>query len=152
MAEERTQNSTSSEQSQSRENITVPPISKPAAGAAAGAVLGSVAGPVGAVVGGVIGAIAGKSAATGENQRHLRKSANLRGAQRRRKPGKAKPAKRAALAGRDRRHRVAVAKAKAAARHHAARGAVGGNRVRVPGTVALGKRSTKSVALILIAM
>src|SRR6184192_2619243 len=66
MAEERTQNSTSSEQSQSRENITVPPISKPAAGAAAGAVLGSVAGPVGAVVGGVIGAIAGKSAATGE--------------------------------------------------------------------------------------
>ena len=67
MAKESTENSTSSEQSQSSENITVPPISKPAAaGAAAGAVTGSVAGPVGAVVGGVIGAIAGKSAATGE--------------------------------------------------------------------------------------
>ena len=66
MAKECTENSTSSEQSQSSENITVPPISKPAAGAATGAVLGSVAGPVGAVVGGIIGAIAGKSAATGE--------------------------------------------------------------------------------------
>src|SRR5205809_6119919 len=60
MAEESTENSTSSE------NITIPPISKPIAGAAAGAVLGSVGGPVGAVVGGVIGAIAGKAAATGE--------------------------------------------------------------------------------------
>src|SRR5437899_12827629 len=66
MAEESTENSTSSEQPQSNENITIPPISKPAAGAAAGAVLGSVGGPVGAVVGGMIGAIAGKAAATGE--------------------------------------------------------------------------------------
>src|ERR1700757_1183700 len=72
MAEETTENSMSAEQResgeqpQSNENINIPPISKPAAGAAAGAVLGSVAGPVGAVVGGVIGAIAGKSAATGE--------------------------------------------------------------------------------------
>ena len=66
MAEESTENSTSSEQQQSNENITIPPISKPAAGAAAGAVLGSVGGPVGAVVGGMIGAIAGKAAATGQ--------------------------------------------------------------------------------------
>src|SRR5881396_3408452 len=66
MAEESTENSTSSEQPQSDENITIPPISKPAAGAAAGAVLGSVGGPVGALVGGMIGAIAGKAAATGQ--------------------------------------------------------------------------------------
>src|SRR5207247_5935257 len=66
MAEESNENSTSSKQPQSNENITIPPISKPAAGAAAGAVLGSVGGPVGAVVGGVIGAIAGRAAATGE--------------------------------------------------------------------------------------
>src|SRR5256885_17084104 len=66
MAEESTENSTSSEQPQSNENITIPPISKPAAGAAAGAVLGSVGGPGGAVVGGMIGAIAGKAAATGQ--------------------------------------------------------------------------------------
>src|SRR2546423_10369776 len=66
MAEKSTENSTSSEQQQSNENITIPPISKPAVGAAAGAVLGSVGGPVGAVVGGMIGAIAGKAAATGQ--------------------------------------------------------------------------------------
>jgi len=66
MAEESTENSTSSEQQRSNENITIPPISKPAAGAAAGAVLGSVGGPVGALVGGMIGAIAGKAAATGQ--------------------------------------------------------------------------------------
>src|SRR5437867_2430489 len=35
MAEESTENSTSSEQPQSNENITIPPISKPAAGAVA---------------------------------------------------------------------------------------------------------------------
>src|SRR5207248_335545 len=35
MAEESTENSTSSEQQQSNENITIPPISKPAAGAKA---------------------------------------------------------------------------------------------------------------------
>jgi len=66
MAEESTENSKSSEQAQSGENITIPPISKPAAGAAAGAVLGSVGGPVGAIVGGVMGAVAGKAAATGQ--------------------------------------------------------------------------------------
>src|SRR5438309_12053019 len=66
MAEKSTENSTSSEQPPSNENITIPLIPKPAAGAAAGAVLGSVGGPVGAVVGGMIGAIAGKAAATGE--------------------------------------------------------------------------------------
>jgi hypothetical protein len=59
-----------------------------------------------------------------ENRRHLRKSANPRGAQRPRKPAKAKPAKRAALAGHDRRNRVAVAKPKADERQRAERSAV----------------------------
>src|SRR5437868_15295795 len=48
----------------SSENINIPPISKPTAGAAAGLVLGSVAGPVGALVGGVLGALAGQAAAS----------------------------------------------------------------------------------------
>src|SRR5436305_9936142 len=51
---------------QGSENITIPPISKPAIGAATGAVVGSVAGPIGAVIGGAVGAIAGKAAATGK--------------------------------------------------------------------------------------
>src|SRR5437588_10443373 len=91
MAEESTENSTSSEQQQSNENITIPPISKPAAGAAAGAVLGGVGGPVGAVVGGVIGAIAGKAAATGEPiGATAKKAIGLRSARRSRSKPKAK--------------------------------------------------------------
>jgi hypothetical protein len=96
MAEET--NSKSTEKPQSSENISIPPIPKPAAGAATGAVLGSVAGPVGAVVGGVIGAIAGKSAATGEPiaetarkaiglpKRSRSKATPMRSAPRRRQP------------------------------------------------------------------
>ena len=63
------------------------------------------------------------------NRRHLRKSANPRGAQRPREPEKARPAKRAALAGHDRRNRVA--KPEAAAHHRAERSTVPRNRVCV---------------------
>src|SRR5207302_7698170 len=92
MAEESTENSKSSEQPPSKENITIPPISKPTAGAAAGAVLGSVAGPVGAVVGGMIGAIAGKAAATGEPiGATAKKVIGLRSARRSRSKLKPKP-------------------------------------------------------------
>jgi hypothetical protein len=67
MAEETLKIQHRGEQSQSSENITVPPIFQACCRCGLlGAVLGSVAGPGGAVVGGVIGAIAGKSAATGE--------------------------------------------------------------------------------------
>jgi len=48
--------------SQSAENIEIPPIPKQTAGAVAGAAVGSIAGPIGAVVGGVAGALAGKTA------------------------------------------------------------------------------------------
>src|SRR5712691_9600533 len=51
---------------QNEENIKIPPLSKPVAGAAADALIGSIAGPVGAAVGGAVGAIAGKRAAAGE--------------------------------------------------------------------------------------
>src|SRR4030095_15679664 len=50
------------ENSQSSENIEIPPIPKKNAGAVAGAAIGSIAGPIGAVVGGVLGAVAGKAA------------------------------------------------------------------------------------------
>src|SRR4029453_11039051 len=50
------------ENSQSSENIEIPPIPKQTAGAIAGAAAGSIAGPIGAVVGGVVGAVAGKAA------------------------------------------------------------------------------------------
>src|SRR5437868_12240624 len=91
MAGESSENATSGEQQQSTENIPIPPISKPAAGAAAGAVLGSVGGPVGAVVGGVIGAIAGKAAATGEPiGATAKKAIGLRSARRSRSKPKVK--------------------------------------------------------------
>ena len=64
-----------------------------------------------------------------ENRRHLRKSANPRGARRPRKPAKARSAKRAAFAGHDRRNRVA--KPEAAAHHRAERSTVPRNRVCV---------------------
>jgi len=51
MPDESTENS-QPKQEQGSENITIPPISKPAIGAATGAIVGSVAGPIGAVVGG----------------------------------------------------------------------------------------------------
>src|SRR5438105_13585131 len=92
MAEESTENSKSSEQPPSKENITIPPISKPAAGAAAGAVLGSVGGPGGAVVGGMIGAIAGEAAATGQPIGDTAKKASgVRNACRTRSKAKWKP-------------------------------------------------------------
>ena len=50
------------ENSQSSENIEIPPIPKQTAGAVAGAAAGSIAGPIGAVVGGVVGAVVGKAA------------------------------------------------------------------------------------------
>jgi hypothetical protein len=50
------------ENTQSSENIEIPPIPKQTAGAVAGAAVGSIAGPIGAVVGGVVGAVAGKAA------------------------------------------------------------------------------------------
>ena len=119
-----------------------------------------------------------------ENQRPPGKSANPPRAQRSKRPAKAKPAKRAALAGRDRRDRGAVAKPKAPAakrrvpvRYHVEQSVVRRNRVALPqpnaaarhrerrkqsavvqnpgpvlGPVALGERSTKSAALILVAM
>ena len=65
MPDESTENSQPRKE-QPSENITIPPISKPAVGAATGAVIGSVAGPIGAVVGGAVGALAGKAVATGK--------------------------------------------------------------------------------------
>src|SRR5438552_11335564 len=56
------------ENSQSSENIKIPPIPKQTAGAVAGAAVGSIAGPIGAVVGGVVGAVAGKA---GEKRRPI---------------------------------------------------------------------------------
>src|SRR4029434_9396583 len=50
------------EDSQSSENIEIPPIPKQTAGAVAGAAAGSIAGPIGAVVGGVVSSVVEKAA------------------------------------------------------------------------------------------
>ena len=59
-------NAKKGEDSQSSENIQIPPIRKQTVGAVAGAAAGSVVGPVGAVVGGVVGAVVGKASEKGQ--------------------------------------------------------------------------------------
>ena len=90
------------EDSQSSENIEIPPIPKQTAGAVAGAAVGSIAGPIGAVVGGVVGAVAAKPAekarpiapaATRTVRSVVKSSKGISKAPRRRRPTKKSVAK-----------------------------------------------------------